>query len=313
MNKVNKIILLFIFFIFALFIGELILRNENTNYQSWLQRRAWHSRLKEYNKINHIELKGHWHLSRIDPKERSLIDELPTIDFENDSIAILGKHQRHGGIGGYHDSKNKTIRFGGECFTANFSYTIEDGKLNLTQTNYQNELDFFSAKKCNKNCCNKQEDFFYGLNIQIDLPTTNEMDCNISQYRSLENELYIGLPNQNLRADYGSVYKLVLNNKFSTIENLALWEKKHIVKIPQIKRDAIIKVIYADKETPMKEIVPILKYFKEKEEKNLFYAMRKKEMPNGLKICLKKADLNYPILEINGNEKIKEHLTKIEK
>lgn len=241
-----------------------------------------------------VTLKGHWHFENTDCHKTSLISALPTLDFENDSVAILGKYQKDGGMGGYHNPIGKTITFGGECFMADFKYTFEADQLRIISEGYDGACALKLASKCEPICCDKQAEFFYGKNIDIDLPILAKEKIIPFENTYLENSLFIGTPSEELKAIYGSDHRLVLGNNFATVEDLELWEEAHKVKIPASKRAKIFTVIYADKNTPMKVIRPLFEYFEHKKEKEIYFAIRKADLTHGLSVSWQRID-NYPM------------------
>ena len=99
--KISKWSIIAVLLSFLIWRGELILRYSNESYQDLKKAQIWKSRIKSFRKTNTTELKGHWHLIKDIPKEKSILTGVPTIDFENDNMAILGKFQgEYGGIGG---------------------------------------------------------------------------------------------------------------------------------------------------------------------------------------------------------------------
>ena len=256
-------------------------------------------------------LRGHWHLEGIGPNSSFLGTEFLTIDFENDSLATLGKFKGgYGGIEGFHDSKDKTIRFGGEGIMINFEYEIDQEKLMFYEKRHKKEDGIYTAFKCGHLCCDKQVEFFDGLNINIDLPILYEGNCITSEKLSLQSQLYIGRPKENQIDDLGLKHRLSFGNKFAKIEDLELWEEKHKIKVPDSFRDRIYNVVFADKDTPMSLIIPLIDYFKNQPQKQLFVAMRKVNTTEKVNICLIEIDFEKEI-SINNAMKISDWLKMI--
>lgn len=245
------------------------------------------------NHDNQNNLEGHWHVVDNDKSHEAFL-EFPTFDILNDTLAVLGKGMYgYQGINGYLDKVNQKLYFGGECFMSNFKYKIIDSKIHLAHLNDTLDNYKYFATKCDEYCCDKQSEFFYSSNIEIDLPIKNDSFRNfVILDLWLQNKVLIGPPLASLKNEYGTSSKLVIGDKYSKIEDLNLWEEIVKVKIPVQKRDSILRVIYADKETPLDEINPILEYWEENFEHRKTYLAFREYKTN--------KSLNLWYLEINS-------------
>ncbi len=236
-----------------------------------------------------IKLEGHWHLKKMEHGVESSENRFYTIDFMDDNIVVLDKG--YGGISGSHDSKSQSIHFGGECFMLNFFYSIEKDELKLFRWGSETDDDYLLAVKCEQNCCDKQKDYFSYQDIGIDLPISKKEICFQQTEKSLENRMYFGLPKEANHSSTYPSYQLVLGERFSKVEDIDLYIEKHKIKVAENKRNRIYRVIYADKNTPMETIIPVLERLKEIGEERVFFATRRKDMSKGLIICLTRIDL----------------------
>jgi hypothetical protein len=221
------------------------------------------------------ELNGHWHFTRINRDAISAgLDHL-AIDIINDTFAVLDK-TRYGGMGGYLNRKEKTIRFGGECLVLNFRHQLENDHLILNQEEFDQEGErIFIGIKCDSICCDEQEEFFGYSPVQIDLPTFKDT-ANLYAGRHWPMGYIISIEIGKVKKQYsnfnGEEYKLVLSQKIASIQEMDLWEKVHLIKLPESKRHLSKTVIYADKSTPIEFILPILYKLKEMGKKEVYFA-----------------------------------------
>lgn len=115
-----------------------------------------------------IELVGHWHLEAENGEDRFA----KTIDFENDTVVILNKHiGGYGGLNGWHYS-DKLLKFGGEGIMVKLKYSVEKEKIIFIEDsgNEKEVSPLFYGIKCELDCCDKQSEYFYDTNVEIDLP-----------------------------------------------------------------------------------------------------------------------------------------------
>lgn len=235
------------------------------------------------------KLEGHWHLIPQDGERKFE----KTIDFENDTIAILNKHiGGYGGTGGFH-FVGSSIRFGGEGIMIEMKYKEEKGNIIFEREsgNGSGKRSYFNGIRCDSNCCEKQKEYFYYENVEIDLPVIFGCNGMSFEQRNLENKLFIGKPKKEFEAEFGTKHKFSFGSKFGNMSELKLWEEKHKITVPKSQRKEIYNVIYADQSTPMKTIKPLLNYFTTEGNHNVFFAMRKETYDKELQLCLKEIDL----------------------
>ncbi len=123
-------------------------------------------------------------------------------------------------------------------------------------------------------------------------------NCLSSKRKSLENELFIGVPKKEFQEEFGIDHKLSFGNKYGSLEDIRLWEEWHKIKISESHRNKIYRVIYADKKTPMKTLQPLMDYFKSQGDSSIFIALRQEKYEDELKLCLMEIDLKEPNLSI---------------
>jgi len=145
----------------------------------------------------------------------------------------------------------------------NFKFTMQKEALFLRQIEYtQPGEKQFIAKRCAKNCCNQQQDYFSSTMLEMDLPQKKD---SIGLWKagnsptSLIYPLFFGLAkntnDQSIRFTTG------LKDFEVSIDSIAVYEKKFLVKIPEQQWKRVKRVIYADKNTPLKNIIPVLKKY----------------------------------------------------
>lgn len=230
------------------------------------------------------DLQGHFHITALDTTLENYTVSFPTLDFEGDSVVVLGKHiLGSDGIMGYHDPKQQELYLGGECIYFHFSYEWKDTSLILTLQEDGQPTEQFLAWKCDGGCCDKQAEFFFGFPIQIDLPKIkSDIAYDSTRSRSLEKPFYFGVPNPNLQSDYGDSIRMVVREKFVTTEDLELYDEIIAVKIPESRRNRIYKVIYADKHTPMHQLAPLIQHYEEMGESRFYIALRNQDISKRL-------------------------------
>ncbi len=202
------------------------------------------------------DLQGHFHLTGLDTTLENSVKLFQTLDFEGDSVVVLDKHiGGFGGIMGHHDRKQQELYLGGECIYFHFSYEWKDTSLLLTLQEYDLPTEQFLARKCEDGCCDKQAEFFFGFPIQIDLPKIkSDIAYDSTLSRSLEKPFYFGMPSPDLQSDYGDSTRMVIREKFATMDDLELYDEIIAIKIPESRRNRIYKVIYADKHTLLNDM-----------------------------------------------------------
>lgn len=236
-----------------------------------------------------VDLRGHWH---IEPATATGLVGMPTIDFVNDTFALLGKGI-HGieGFGGTHEKDKKWLTFGPTCLSVSFRYEIIDEETILLHQEFEKDNKVLTAKKCNTNCCDKQSEFFHDSPVDIDLPIAVSEICDDLFQKPFQGQIIYGIPKQEFQKEFGDTARLLLNYEFSTTADLALWEEKWKIKAPDNMHGQMHKVVYVDKATPMQAILPLLKYYIEKEEYEIYFASRRADMSKGYRVCYTKMDI----------------------
>lgn len=105
---------------------------------------------------NKSDLRGHWHIHRLDGAKLGDID-YTVMEIFKDKTALFGVSDYTGSFNGSIDRWNKTIKFGGECGILDFNYQFKDNHLLLIQQHYGGK---FKAIRCGTDCCDRQKDFF---------------------------------------------------------------------------------------------------------------------------------------------------------
>lgn len=215
-------------------------------------------------------LTGHWH---VQPSKELNENFIKTLDFVSDTSIFLNKGIRgYGGFIGYPDTKIDRVRFG-ECLSFELSFELDGDNLVIEEHLYNRSNQIHFATKCDDDCCDKQAEFFTDIPVQIDLPIA--VDTSLFQKQislSLTGNLYFGQPHSFYIEKYGATYQLSTNNRLADTTDLPLFQEKHKIKIPEANRNKIRYCIYADKETPMDSIKPVLKYFKNHGQQEIYFA-----------------------------------------
>lgn len=254
------------------------------SYKSWKKIQTWNSRINDL-ESDKAELIGHWHLIRIDEKEKGILDLFNTLDFLNDSTLILGKNimESQGFYGSY---ENDQIKFDSPDLKANFKYTVTSNE-ELTIQNIRHGN--FIASECDAVCCDHQIHFFHPSKVHIDLPVISQNEEYFERIeRSLEFPIYIGLPKNEVIVDTLENYKVEARGEFKNINELSLIEEEFKFKVPNNKEDRIYRVIYADKNTPVKLLKKLINQLMEKSKRKVYIALRNKDSTKNINIYLKK-------------------------
>lgn len=283
MLKFIKITILAILTILILIIGELILSYKCETYKSWKKVQTWNSRIKglEFSKTPETD---HWHLTRNDNKEKGILDLYNTLDFVSDSIAILGKNimESEGFIGIYNNNK---IQFNDPDLKASFKYTsLSNDELKITNVDHGE----FIASKCDAKCCDHQLHYFYPNKVYLDLPIISQDEKYDERIeRSLEFSIYIGMSKDDIQKNLEANYKIAVFDEFRNFNELNLIEEEFRLKVPDIKTRRIYRVIYADKNTPIKLLEELINHLKIGNKKKIFLALRNEDSTNKINIYLK--------------------------
>jgi len=239
-----------------------------------------------------IDIIGHWHIKRIEGEINPLFEFNSFLDFENDSIVFIGKLDgAFDGIPGKSDKQLNIIKFvdlhRGVDESFNLEYETEN-KINLVQIDKGKSKQIYQAERCDSDCCDKQIHFFSMIDVDLDLPIkSNEGKYLRRQEKSLEFSIFIGIPKKEYQSKLGNQFRLIFNNKVSSVENLSTSENKFKIKVPDSKESRIRRIIYADKNVPTKTINEIVDYYKSINQKNLFLALRNEDIKKGIIIYLK--------------------------
>ena len=246
------------------------------------------------------DLRGHWHVEPIDGEALLGGVDYFTIDIENDTFGLFNKYVFSSeGWGGYIDRQNQEFRFGGECLVINFRYKFEGEKLILNQTEYDKEYEKkFIGFKCDGICCDKQKEYFALSDLEINLPLAKDTSLLVNRPNqfSLVTPLWFGKPKEYYQDIYGqdhvftirSLGALLLNKE----EDIELAEEKFAIKVPENQRPRISRTIYADQNTPLKIIIPVLEKYQSLNKKRIYIAFREASTYPKLNLWYKRVDFN---------------------
>lgn len=245
------------------------------------------------------DLNGHWHLEyEGKDNEYNLTESWPTIDIREDTLAIIGLNvYGYGGIGGGLSYKENRMRFGAECLVIDFKYSFDGEKLHLLEE-FEDTVDdediykytYYTAYRCDSICCDKQREFFFGTNVEIDLPVLKSLKDTVDINYSLQNPIFFGKPIATWQPSYGTNYKMVLGRRFGKLEDIDLWEEKHKIKVPEHNWSEIKKIIYADRMTPMAVILPFIEKYIDRGDDKFYFATKESNMNKKLQIEIKTID-----------------------
>jgi len=241
---------------------------------------------------NKSDLRGHWHVHRLDGAKLGDID-YTVMEIFKDKAASFGASTYAGVFDGHIDTWDKTIKFGGECGILDFDYYFQGDFLLLVQQQYGGK---FKAIRCDVDCCDQQKDFFsYQKKVIIDLPiakdTTNLFVNNF--LKPFEQRLLYGMSKKTYRMNcFGKPEGLVLNGKIASPNDIPIWHEIIKVKSPKDHHSFFKLIFYADKKISMNSIVDGLKKCKEINYRRVYFALRSESTNNDFKIWLKPFDLS---------------------
>ncbi len=241
---------------------------------------------------NKLDLRGHWHVHRLNEAKLGDIDYTIMEIFKN-KTASFGASAYTGVFDGQIDTWNKTIKFGGECGILDFDYYFKGNYLLLIQQQYGGQ---FKAIRCNSNCCDQQKDFFsYQKILTIDLPIAKDtiplMSSNFPSF--LENRLLYGLPKKRYQMRcFGPRYSLVLDDKVAWEQDILIWEEIIKTKVPDDVHTHLKKIFYVDNNLKVSEIYKGLEKCKEIGYGRVYFALRSESTHDDFKIWLKPFDLS---------------------
>ncbi|HMQ62732.1 MAG TPA: hypothetical protein PKE06_18780 [Flavilitoribacter sp.] len=241
-------------------------------------------------------LTGHWHLKAVSEEGREFVSEFGVIDFENDTLAILGKNIGFSsGFYGHYSPETKEIWFGGECFYVLVHYKIEGEKLLLTQINDPEPNTEFIAEKCGIGCCDKQIEFFLPQKVAIDLPVCRDFgSCESIPDLSLAQLIYLGRPKPEYQKSNGTDISLELHHAIATAEELGQWNEKVKKQVPEQHWNQINYVIFADQSVLMNDLKPVLDFFQQNRINQVYIAMRGEETTDSLMLHYKNLSHQFP-------------------
>lgn len=209
-------------------------------------------------------MKGHWHFERrvnvglenIDSSEHQYNMFVSTFDF-NGEFGIWNNNI--GGFQGIHSyiipHENRLVVSNGECYHQEYRYKFLNDSINL----YQNGGTLLKGYKCNKNCCDKQKDYFLHDNIILDLPTfVSDFSIKQDSTESIK-ELRIIIGKSSIPDFYGKENKLSVNGIYTNLLDIDLGIEAMLMKNKLYYDSESYFAIYADKNTKYSEIGKILK------------------------------------------------------
>lgn len=205
--------------------------------------------------IPYHQLKGHWHITPTNQTETGY----STIDFENDSLAILNKHHQYGGTLCFLNKKANELNCGGECLIGDFILNwVNSNHIELIQSSLGDTL---SAVLTNQ--CNKQDEYFGSKKLMIELPYFKGEPVNKNTINSrFESSIYIGRPKPRYRDKLGSEFRFSLDDDIATFKDISLWEEANKLSIPSAYQDSSYYAIYADKNTPLIQLHALIEQLK---------------------------------------------------
>lgn len=245
------------------------------------------------------DLNGHWHITAIKEKEKIMGSKYLTLDIYDDTLGIIKEQVfLNSGFTGLVNSKKQEMLFGGECLVLNFEFTYEEGVLYLRQLAYtEPEEKQFIAKRCDETCCDRQQDYFSSTMLDIDLPQKIDSIRLIEAEKhpsSLSYPLFFGVAN-NLKnvQDKSRKFTIGLKDFEGNIDSIARYDEQFLIKIPEEYWKRVRRVIYADKNTPLKNMIPVLKKYRELGIVKMLVALKEIDSAQNLKIW------HHPIETLN--------------
>jgi len=197
-----------------------------------------------------------------------------TMDISEDSIAFLGKNSIYGTTEGFYNSKEKIIFFPGDCGAFQFEYKLRGGKLYL-----KNYLEDHIAERCDSNCCNKLIDFKHDLRTNLTFPKVKTNIETLKPFEVLNKELLenisLGIPKELYNKEYGDTLMLELSRRFATINDISKWVEHARSSRQEAIRDRISFRILADKNLPVKDLMPVINELKKNGVRRIFFTCLK--------------------------------------
>lgn len=225
---------------------------------------------------------GHWHLIPINEEANNC--SFYTIDFYESEHPIMNSNQRgfgNGGMRGYPNSNKHLIKFGPSCFSFFVNYYWEEGKLYFEEEKFDGQGGKWLATKQNLNYCNLEKEFFNGMNFHLSFAQISDT-LKLNKFDNLENLSllqHLFFAKEKTQIDSTPI---VLNSGYKklTIDDLDMYCEMFEIKTPENSRHLINLLIYADKDTPMNIIAPVLKYYKEETDYEKLHFVLLEDQPN---------------------------------
>jgi len=264
--------------------------------------------------IGDPNLNGHWHIKSINPEEKIMGSKFFTIDVFDNKATLNKSVFRGPDFNGWVHFNTGEINFGGECLILNFTFEKQGDNLLLYQSEYSKDKKFeFIGKKCDKNCCDLQEDFFSSTDLYIDLPeiidTLNLQDANVIHQYSVIPLLFGGQDNNKSTDEFSFFMDKTEINSDSI---LVKFEEKNQMKLPERMRKRVSRIIFADKETPIKFIRESIRNYSKMKVQGFYIATKRKSIEEKFNYWLKRITLDELISdlsELDDSMKWKEYLS----
>ena len=217
---------------------------------------------------NTPDLNGHWHITSIKEGEKIMGSDYLTLDIYDDTLGTINKQvflswSHFGRI----DFWKQEMLFGGECFVLEFKFTLQEEDLLLRQIAYTEPGEKqYIAKRCEANCCSQQEDYFSSTMLEIDLPqkldSINAWEAGNTS-RSLIYPLFFGLAKSSKKTKNRPIQFTIGRKDVEVhIDSIAMYEEEFLMYVPEENWKRLKRILYADKNTPLNKIIPVVKKYK---------------------------------------------------
>ena len=196
---------------------------------------------------------GHWHLFDKEGLFRDSLDNFCVLDFNKNQIHledwIMGNTSR----------LQKKLFVGGECYYEVFDYHFSEDSLILTSL-YETKEDTFVKRiyALPAHNCTKEQHFFRHSNVDLKLSEIQDtIEFDRIKNMSLLEGIEIGKDKRN---DFSKNMKAFYfqGSKEVTGDDIPLFLEKLKIIAPAANHDKIQLAFYADKETKIKHLKPIL-------------------------------------------------------
>lgn len=236
-----------------------------------------------------VDLRERWHV--YPQKDTSLGGiEYSTMDIEDDNSGMFSSPYILNGFGfeGSINTRNKKMRFGGECMILNFDFTFQKDTLELVQEEYGG---LFKAFRCGVDCCDKQKDFFSHKSVEINLPIvvdTTTLFARDNFPPSLQYDILFGINKKEyIRNCNSSRTSLIIGDDFAFKHEIPIQYEKHKLKVREELHPRIKIVVYADKNTAVRQMLPALQEVKKLGKEYVLFALRSESVRQDFKVWLK--------------------------